>query len=174
MSKGLGLVFTTLFILSTTSFAGDKHHEMPPAKTNKDFDHLKKLVGTWEGKHTENGKEETVTISYELTSGGNALIERLGVGTDHEMISVYYPSGNTVKMTHYCMVGNQPVLTLKNSTENEMSFEMKGKAGITSLKEMHMHALNIKWNGPEEITQDWTSYNQGKKQSSTVFSLARK
>ena len=59
----------------------------------KEFDTLKKLVGKWEGTSVMAGKEEKVSVVYELTSGGTAIAERLMPGTAHEMVSMYYSEG---------------------------------------------------------------------------------
>jgi hypothetical protein len=146
---------------------------MPPPKSTQAFDQLKKLEGKWTGKTMMNGKEETITASYKLTSGDTVILETLGEGTKHEMVSMYYPEGKTAAMKHYCMLGNQPTMKFKSSDDKSISFEMKGIDGIKSAKEMHMHALNIKWEGSDKITQEWISYHDGKKQPPTVFTLTR-
>ena len=165
------LATTILFAMGLTVQAHE--HTMPEAKSNKNFEQMKQLVGTWEGTTKKGDKEQTVKATYELTSGGNAILERLFVGTPNEMVSVYHPEGKTVAMTHYCMLGNQPTMTMKKSDGKSASFEVMGNKGLSSAKEMHMHALNIKWNGDKAMTEEWTSYNKGKKADTAVFNFKK-
>jgi hypothetical protein len=161
-----------LAFIASNSFAHE--HEMPMAKTSKEFDQLKKLVGTWESKTKMNGQEETITTTYELTSGGTAILERFAVGTPHEMVSVYHSDGKTVAMTHYCIMGNQPKMTLQKAGDSGLSFAMKGASGISSTKEPHMHSLNIKWNGKDKMTEEWTSFVNGKQKDTATFNFSKK
>jgi len=55
--------------------AGKDH--MAPAKVSPAFEKMKGLVGTWEGKNSMHGKEETTKVIYELTSGGTAIVEKI-------------------------------------------------------------------------------------------------
>src|SRR6185369_15449451 len=96
------------------------------------------------------------------------IMERCNVGTPHEMVTMYHPNGKTVTMTHYCMLGNQPQLTLTKSDNKTMSFEMKGTQGIHSKNEMHMHAMNLQWISDKEIVQEWTGYDKGKKKDTAI------
>src|SRR5574341_2226177 len=98
---------TAAFWLATTAAAQAQPmpaHTMPPSPG---FDQLKPLVGEWTGQ-TSSGKASRV--SYQIVSGGTALMERLQTGEEPEMVSVYSPDGDKLAMTHFCSVGNQPQL----------------------------------------------------------------
>lgn len=146
---------------------------MPAPKMPAEFDKLKSLVGTWKGTADMHGKTTDVTNTFELTSGGSAILEKVCAGSDHEMVSVYCADGGKMKMTHYCSLGNHPEMSLKKSTDSEMDFEMKGNAGIKSAKDMHMHGMDITWKDPDHITESWYLYSDGKKMSTSPFELAR-
>ena len=152
-------------------------HDMPNMtkhKTPAAFEKLKGLVGKWSGKQKMGEKNAKITVSYELTAGGSALVERLFQGTPHEMTSVYYTEGNQVCMAHYCMLGNHPIMTLKKSEGNSLTFEMKGTSGISSAKEAHMHGMTLTWVDANHIRSEWTEYVDGKKAGECVgFNLAR-
>jgi hypothetical protein len=75
-----------------------------PANAALAYAKLKTLAGKWEAT-TDKGK---VTTTYQLVSGGTALLERMEMGAGHEMITVYYIDGNRLLLTHYCEAGNQP------------------------------------------------------------------
>jgi hypothetical protein len=167
MKQTVAVLF--VFCLSLPAFAAKDHdHTMMKPKTNEKFEQMKKLIGTWEGTTKMGDQEQKVIATYELTSGGSAILEKLFAGTPQEMVSVYHADGNTVAMTHFC-VGNQPKMTLKNATPTGWNFEMTGKM----MKEMHMHALNIQWKSDTSITQEWTSWKDGKKQDPHTFTLTK-
>ncbi len=146
----------------------------PAANTpNPTFENLKKLTGNWEITVTENGKKEIAKASYEVTSGGNAVLEKIMIGTPHEMVSVYHSDGKNVAMTHYCMLPNTPRMTLTKTEPGKMYFEMKGKDGIKSKKEHHMHSVELIWNSENELTQNWTSMKDGKSEPTVTFAWKR-
>lgn len=166
---------TILSVLSFIVFFQAFAHEMPaPPVMPKDFDTLKQLVGTWEGTTVMNGKEEKVSVIYELTSGGTAIAEKLMPGTPHEMISMYYKSGKSLAMTHYCAIGNHPELPLKNADSTHLTFEMTKPIGVSSMKETHMHAVVLTLPDKDHLVQEWTSYENGKKSETAVFKFTRK
>ena len=74
------------------------------------FEKLKSLVGHWETDKTNMNK---ATLDLELTSGGTAVLEKFHMvegGKPVEMTTLYYLDGDQVKLTHYCMAGNQPTM----------------------------------------------------------------
>jgi hypothetical protein len=161
-------------VASASALAGnDKHHMAPPAMPSE-FTKMKDLVGTWEGSSKMHGQDQTIKATYELTSGGTVLMERLMAGTPMEMVTMYHRMGKTVGATHYCMVGNKPEMKFKKGDDKSMSFEMMGTQGIGSSNEMHMHSLTLTWVDADHIRQEWVSWDKGKKQEPTVIELARK
>lgn len=162
------ILVSLVFGLASVALA----HEHVAAKIPPTFESLKGLVGTWEGTTTMNGKQEPVKVTYELTSGGTAIIEKLMPGTDHEMVTVYAARGNQVAATHYCAMGNQPEMKLRNSKGNTFSFEMDGTKGITDKNELHMHALTLSLEG-NKLKQEWTNYNKAKKGEVATFEFTK-
>ncbi len=148
-------------------------HEMPAPKLSKDFQALKALIGTWTGTTKMEGKDQPATVTYELTSGGTAIAEKLMPGTPHEMLTVYANRGDKVEVTHFCAVGNQPQMALKKASGGVYEFEMEGMKGINDKNEMHMHAIKLTLAG-DKLKQEWTNYNKGKKGEVAVFEFAKK
>jgi hypothetical protein len=104
------------------------------------FEQLKALVGHWQA---EKPGAEKATVDIELTSGGSALLEKFHMednGKPVEMITLYYVDGDQLKLTHYCMTGNQPTMVATYTPETRtLKFDF---AGITNLKSPdagHMH-----------------------------------
>ncbi len=135
---------------------------------------LKKLVGTWQGNAEMGGKTVPVTITYAPTAGGSAIVEHLFPGTPHEMMSVYTVEGDHLAMTHYCVLGNHPKMTLKKSDAHSLSFEASGGEGLRSPSEMHMHAMTVSWTDGDHLRETWTSFDQGRPKDEKVFALTRK
>ena len=148
-------------------------HDMPTPKVSKNFESLKGLLGTWEGTTKMEGKDQPATVTYELTSGGTAIEEKLMPGTPHEMLTVYANQGDQVSVTHYCMLGNQPQMKLKKADSGVFEFEMEGTKGIADKNEMHMHAIKLIHDG-DKLKQEWTNYNKGKKAEMAVFEFTKK
>jgi hypothetical protein len=97
-----------------------------------------------------------------------------GKENHHEMVSMYYKTGKTLGMTHYCSMGNQPHMVLKKATDSSLAFEMTKAEGVSSMKEPHMHALTITWLDPNTIKQEWVSYEDGKANGTATFTFKRK
>src|SRR5262245_34887282 len=145
------MLLAILVSVAAPSFADPGEHPMPKISMPKEFDALKKLAGDWEGKTKMGDKEMPVAIHYEVTAGGSAILERMFSGTPHEMISVYTAEGGKVTMTHYCMLGNHPTMTLTKAEPKTLAFEMKGTDGLHSAKDPHMHALTISFTDANHI-----------------------
>lgn len=141
---------------------------------SKEFEKMKGLVGVWEGSTGTGKGRQVLKVAYELTSAGNTILERLFVGLPHEMVTVYYDYAGKLTMTHYCSLGNQPHMDLTKSGDKTIVFELsKRSPNLVSIKEAHMHALKIDFNGRDNITQTWMLYEGGKKKADTVIELKR-
>lgn len=83
------------------------------SEATADFERLRSLVGRWHGTiewtgaRTDKGEMDA---EYTLTGHGTAVVENLVSGGETVMTSVYHRDGPTLRMTHYCGVGNQPRL----------------------------------------------------------------
>lgn len=144
-----------------------------PYTGSAEFERLKTLAGAWKGTSISHGKEGPAEALYEISSGRSALVEKLFAGTEHEMVSVYNDEKGAPVMTHYCMLKNQPKLKLTASTESQLNFEWTEANGV-ELTEPHMHSLKITFNGPDEITQEWSYFEGGKESGpNTLIRLKR-
>ena len=166
------MILLAFALVTPGAFAGEQM--AAPVAHSKDFDKMKELVGVWEG-HADTGKGmEQFKVTYELTSAGNAIVERFAAGKPHEMVTVYYDYRGKLAMTHYCSLGNQPHMELMNPGGSDLSFVLSVTApGLASLNEMHMHALTIAVNGRDSITHTWTLYDKGAKKNDVVVKLMR-
>lgn len=147
---------------------------MPQPTVPKAFEPLKRLLGTWEGVNKMGDQEMPMKVSYALTSAGTAITETLMQGTPQEMVSVYHKEGDSVAMTHYCILGNQPHMKMTKSGKTEMAFQMQQPLGLSSEREPHMHAVTLKLIDDNTLEQRWVHYVDGKEDSTTVFTFHRK
>ncbi|HET6364443.1 MAG TPA: hypothetical protein VFG02_05290 [Nitrospirota bacterium] len=175
MKKVMSITMITVAVMLLGAFAVHAGEKMgAPVTHSKDFVSMKELVGVWEGKADMGKGMETLRITYESTSAGNAIVERFGAGKPHEMVTVYYDYGGKLTMTHYCSLGNQPHMELSNPGEANLMFILSDKIpGLVSMDEMHMHALTMAVDGKDSITQTWTLYDKGAKKSDVVVKLSR-
>jgi hypothetical protein len=171
MKKILIPIFALLVSFSTFASKDMIGTEMKP---NSDFEKMKSLVGKWTGTgKDEKGNEQKIPLTYELVSGGTAIMERLSP-EGHEMVTMYYVDGNHLKMTHYCAVGNQPEMKLNKKDATSFSFDFVRGSNIPNKNSPHMNDLKITWVSPNEIEQVWTFYKDGKPMGdNTVFRFKR-
>src|SRR5437016_9083764 len=102
LTKTLDVLVLSLSIMLIPSSAAGNGAEA--------FEKLKSLVAHWETDKTNMNK---ATLDLELTSGGTAVLEEFHMvdnGKPVEMTTLYYLDGDQVKLTHYCMAGNQPTM----------------------------------------------------------------
>ncbi len=167
------LILSSLFVLSQVALAGEAEHSMPNPTVAKEFAVMKQLLGTWVGTTQMQGQEAPMKVTYRLSSAGTAVTERMMEGTDHEMVSVYHKDGDSLAMTHYCALGNQPHMKLKAADAKSISFEMDEPRGIQSTEEPHMHAVTLTLKSDNELQQQWTHYVNGKQADIVTFNLTR-
>jgi hypothetical protein len=170
------LLFTIVILsavaFGSSAFAGEQMGA--PVAHSKDFDRMKGLVGVWEGKADMGKGMEQFKVTYELTSAGNAVVEKFAAGQPHEMITVYHDYNGKLVLTHYCSLGNQPHMELTTSGDGTMQFVLSEQApNLVSLQEMHMHAHGIAIDGKNSMTQTWTLYDKGAKANEVTVKLTR-
>jgi len=142
-------------------------------KSSGDLERLKSLAGTWKGKTDIGQGPIDMTVQYRLLAGGSVVEERLFPETPMEMVTMYYEKEGKLALTHYCMVGNRPSMLLKSSDEKSLTFDFDPSCGIDTKKEMHMHALTLRFDNPDTITTTCRSLANGEEQKSHPCTLKR-
>jgi hypothetical protein len=159
-----------LVLLCTTAFADEHHH--PAAPSNPAFDKMKTLVGNWEGKAQDSGKEFPATTSFKLVSGGSVIMDVLGEGTPHEMVTMVHMDGKDVMATHYCAAMNQPRFTAVAGAPNQIVFDFKDGTNIAP-GDGHMQKVVFTFVDADHHNEDWTYRDKGK-DSTGHFEFHRK
>jgi hypothetical protein len=133
---------------------------------------MKSLVGTWKGTHNMGQGPMEMTVEYRLVAGGSVVEERIFAGTPMEMVTMYHDRNGKLALTHYCMLHNQPGMVLRSSDAKTLAFDFDKSSGVDK-HSAHMHSLTITFQDPDNITQDWRMYEDGKPKESHPFSLKR-
>ncbi|MBV9463550.1 MAG: hypothetical protein JO317_04920 [Verrucomicrobiae bacterium] len=170
------LAAMTVLISSAAVFAAsekcsesEKCPVKPPA-ASRELERMKSLAGRWEGTSPHG----PMTVEYQVTSGGSAVVEKLAPGTPNEMVSVYHDSNGKLAMTHYCMLGNQPRLVLEKADAKRIKLDFDDDQEINPKRDDHMHAVTIEFKDRNHIVESWQGYHGGKLAEPMVIKLSRK
>jgi hypothetical protein len=172
-----------MFVVALTAFAvvayaaDEKKEKSKEGTVDAKFDQFKQLAGDWVGKaHGSDGKDiHDATVSYKVTSAGSTVVETIGPGTPHEMVTVINKDGDDLSLTHYCAMGNQPHMKAPGKGENEkVAFAFTSGGNMKSDKEAHMHAVTFTFIDKDTLKTEWSSYADGKESATMVFELKRK
>ena len=139
------------------------------------FAQLKTLVGHWEEQKAAGDKS---TMDIALTAGGSTLMETFrGVegGKPVEMITMYYLDGGQVKLTHYCMAGNQPTMRGSYTPETKtLTFDFENATNLKSANDGHMHHAVYKFIDNDHFQTTWTFQKDQKDSFTEEVIYARK
>ena len=106
------------------------------------FIRLKSLVGTW---HGINEDKEPTTVNYALTAADSALVESWIFDNGSEALTIYHMDNDILMAMHYCPIGNQPRLDLKEQlADGTLKFECVSATHMKSFKDPHEHAFDLK------------------------------
>ena len=144
-----------------------------PKPGSPEFERMKTLVGTWQGKTDMGQGPIDMTVQYRLLAGGSVLEEKVFVGTPNEMTTMYYDKDGKLAMTHYCMFGNRPSMVFKSSDAKTINFDFDKSCGINPKKESHMHALAITFDDADTITSSCQAIIDGKEAPKHPTTLKR-
>lgn len=163
--KSLRLALSLLLLFAAT---------ITPAQTatQKSFDQLKSLTGSWEGKSSEG---KPLHVVFRDTAGGSALMSEI-IGEGHEnMISMIHLDGpNRLLMTHYCGAGNQPRLEASVSPDGRVfTLNFFDGTNLTTPDAGHMQRVVFTIIDANHHTEDWTFAAGKDKEMKEFFDLKR-
>jgi hypothetical protein len=152
--RGLARIIAVLVLCMGTVVA------MPnaaPGSGAEAFEKLKSLVGHWETDKTNVNK---ATLDLELTSGGTALLEKFYLMENDkpvEMTTLYYLDGDQLKLTHYCMAGNQPTMKGSYAPETKtMTFDLVSISNLKSPDDGHVYRAVMTFIDNDHFRAIWT------------------
>jgi hypothetical protein len=179
MKMKLSLVCTAMILAAACSLHAETPTskaaatEQQPAKASAEFERMKTLVGSWQGKTDMGQGPVDITIQYRLIASGSVLEERVFAGTPNEMLTMYYDKQGKLAMTHYCMFGNRPGMVLKSADDKTLQFDFDERCGINPKKESHMHSLKITFDDSDTITTSCKAVIDGKETDSHPTTMKR-
>ncbi len=137
------------------------------AKTLPEFERMKSLVGEWKGISMD---KKPAMVIYTLVSDNSALMERLTVGGESEMVTMYYPDGDHLMMTHYCSAHNQPRMRSQTVSAEikSISFDFVDATNLSSPDAGHMEKLIVTFGDRDHFTQEWTWTQKGKEKAEVI------
>jgi len=169
-----------IFILiSAILVSASVYAEMPegwtPPKPSAELLRMKALEGNWTvTEKSVAGDSKTTTIQYKITSGGTAITETIDPGTSHEMITVYHDKAGKLAMNHFCMLGNQPEMELKSSTDNKIDLQESAVSKSLLNGQLRMSSLVIEQPDANTLIATWGGTNaDGSAGEPMVFNLKR-
>ena len=167
------LFFTLIALFTTAQLIAGPDNSQNPYEGSASFERMKTLEGQWKGMMQMGEQNTEVAVEYRVVAGGSALEERIFAGTPREMVTIYHDKQGKLALTHYCMLRNQPGMTLETATDDKLSFVFDELCGIDAKTEMHMHSMTLTFHDDGSITHDWKLYADGQPQESDPFTLKR-
>ncbi|MEA3208079.1 MAG: hypothetical protein QOE70_1136 [Chthoniobacter sp.] len=145
-----------------------------PKAGSPEFERMKTLVGTWQGKTDIGQGPIDMTVQYRVLAAGSVVEERVFAGTPNEMVTMYYDKAGKLALTHYCMMGNRPAMALKASDDKTLTFDFDGACcTIDPKKESHMHAMTLRFDDADTITTSCKAIIEGKEMPDHPTTLKR-
>ena len=139
----IALPFTTLSADTEKTVIGAV--EMPEVQNSDAFKQIKKKLGKWEGKMTQNLTGEVIDVSYEwkLPSGGNTITETI-VEDGVEMLTTYSDDDGQLVVKHYCALGTQPVFKVSKASDSVVQLTLD-QSRVNLHSEHHSFVTGMKW-----------------------------
>jgi hypothetical protein len=178
------VLFVLSMSLSTLAYAqSDAHAHKPadkpaPSDTQKAFDKLKTLAGSWVGRLTTFPQEPAVDgnfaqFSLRVTSLGNAMVHEMSIsGRPDRPVTMFYRDEDRLLLTHYCDAGNRPRMIGKLSPDGKtLEFDFLDLSGGN--QHGHMHQAKFTFIDENHHTEEWTWMLPNDKTVRVRFDLQR-
>lgn len=170
MQKRLILALLACAFLGT----GTLLSSLTPTPEPLGLEALDGMVGTWVVADEEGKPTDEVISVVRSTAAGSVLMETLFPGQDHEMITMYYTSGDDLMLTHYCGCTNHPIMKASRDAEGVIHFDCigRGENFASCANTTHMHDAILRFEG-KRLHSTWTMLEDGKPGHVADFKLVR-
>jgi hypothetical protein len=155
-------IVTALALAATSAFA--------QTSSQKAFDAIKNMPGTWEGKSQDGS---ALRVDFKVTGGGSAVMSEI-LGKE-EMVSMFHLDGaNRLLLTHYCSTGNQPRMQADVSPDGKtITFNYVDATNLAAPDAGHMQSMVLTLIDQNHHTEEWIFADHGK-ELKEFFDLRRK
>ena len=162
----------TVILLSIAALTLSMDSVSAQSKAAAGFEKLKSLAGEWNGKGPDG---QLVKVTYQIVSGGSALIEQRKPAQEPDMVSVFHLDGDKLMMAHYCSAGNQPRMRAEapSGEIKNLNFTFVDVTNLTKPTNGHMRQLSFTFQDNDHMIQVWT-WREGGKDMPARFELERK
>lgn len=111
-------------------------------KHDEVFANLKALVGDWHGVNEEG---QPVAVNYSLSANDSVLVERWLFHNGMDALTLYHLDGAILIATHYCPLGNQPRLELKDqAADGTLEFQFVSATNLARDEDEHEHRFDLR------------------------------
>lgn len=183
--KSLSPVLLVLSVsLTSITYAQSDARAHEPAvaaahsETQKAFDTLKTLAGSWVGRLTTEPQDASVDgnfaqFSLRVTSLGNAMVHEMSIsGRRDHPVTMFYREDDRLLLTHYCDAGNRPRMAGRLSPDGKvLDFDFLDLSGGN--QHGHMHHARFTIIDQDHHTEEWTWMLPGDKPVRVRFDLQR-
>jgi hypothetical protein len=145
--------------------------------TQKSFDQLKTLAGSWDGTVHAAGTPmdgARTHVTLRVTSMGNTLMHEMkGDGPD-DPITMITVDGNQLRLTHYCDAGNQPHMVGTVSPDGKtFTFNFVDATNLQPAQGGHMQSATFNFIDANHHTEKWDFAMADGKQMGGLLELTR-
>ena len=153
-------VILTSLVVGTLWFMQPASAGNPQATIPAEFAPLKILVGEWKWTNSDG---KAVRASYRFTSGGSSLTETLTPEKEPAMTTMYNVDGNSLMLTHYCSLNNQPRMKATDYKDGDktLTFSFIDATNLKSPNDPHMHRVTYEFTDKNHFTQTWVLRKDG-------------
>lgn len=146
----------------------------PPRPGNAQFEKMKTLIGDWEGQTLMGDQQLKIVMAMRPISSGTALMETMRFASGIEMVTVYYPAGPSMMLTHYCCTNTQPRMHTVTAPPDlhELFYQFLDATNMMNSTETAMHNLKVTFLDTSNFRQDW--YQQSRQMQPITIRYARK
>ena len=167
----LPLTITALSVNPTWAQTSAAAERAAPERAAAGFEKLKSLAGEWQGQ----GPHGPAKVTYEIVSGGAAVMETIIPPHEPTMVTLYHRDGDKLMMTHYCSGGNQPRMRAEAPAGEikALDFVFVDATNLAKPTDGHMRKHVLSFQDKDHITSVWT-WRQDGEDTPATFILARK
>ncbi len=172
MSRSITCILASSLLVLGFGCASQSHTPAPVAAACSLPGIAPRLVGEW--MQTDEKGNKVLASVITVTSNGSALREVMFPGTPHEMTNMYHMDGDSMVLTHYCAMGNQPRMKAKPGNPHQLDFQFESVTNRKDAAQEYMGRCVMTLKDADTLDVNWTSYKSGKESEHTPFLLTRK
>ncbi len=138
------------------------------------FERFKALQGTWRGVSTRGWAED---VTFRVIAAGSAVVETsFDAHPGETMLTLFAMDGERLRLTHYCVAGNQPRLEAATFEDGgkTVGFVYVDGGNLPSRDRGHMDRAVFHFEDADHATTRWTWHQDGTDRWMEEIRLTRK